>query len=70
MGHQLSSEYLQNKQGKGGGVPAASPMPKSDRENVESKRVSFSERNVVPFLVAIPSSFMEEEDDPLFLESK
>ena len=51
-------------------MPAASPMPKSDRENMESKRVSFSVRNVVPFLVAIPSSFMEEEDDPLFLESK
>ena len=47
-------------------MPAASLMPKSDRENVESKRVSFSVRNVIPFLVVIPSSFMEEENDPLF----
>ena len=50
-------------------MPATSSMPKSDRENVESKRVRFSVRNVVPFFVVIPSSFMEE-DDPLFLESK
>ena len=47
-------------------MPTAFSMPKSDGENVESKRVSFSVRNVVPFFVAIPSSFMEEEDDPLF----
>ena len=31
-GHQPSSKDLQNKQGTGGGVSAASPMLKSDRE--------------------------------------
>ena len=68
-GHEPNSKDLQNKQGTDGGVLTGSSMLKLDRE-IESVNVSLS---VVYFFtypfVAIPSLFMKEEEEPLFIES-
>ena len=62
--------YLQNKQENDNGAPAASPMPKSDQGIWRVKEsVSFSKECRI-FFVVIPSSFMEEEDDPISMESR
>ena len=62
--------YLQNKQENGGGAPTASPMPKSDQEIYRVKESVFFSKECHTFLVVIPPSFMEEEDDLIFMESR
>ena len=61
--------YLQNKQENDGGAPAASPMVKSDQGIWREKDLVCFSKECRTFLVVVPSSFMEEEDDPIFLES-
>ena len=61
--------YLQNKQENGGGALAASPMPKSDQGIWRVKESVFFNKECRTFLVVIPPSFMEEEDDLISLES-
>ena len=60
--------YLQNKQENGGGAPIASPMPKSDQGIKRVKESIFFSKECRTFLVVIPPSFMEEEDDPISME--
>ena len=38
-GHQPNSKVLQNKENTDGGIPVGSPMPKLDREKIESDNV-------------------------------
>ena len=53
--HQLVSMYLQNKQESGGGVPVASPMPKSDLKKLDrEKNMSFLINSVLPSMVSPP----------------
>ena len=61
--------YLQNKQENGDGAPAASLMPKSDQGIWRVKESIFFSKECHTFLVVIPPSFMEEEDDPISIES-
>ena len=68
-GHSDNDKDRKNKQGNDGGVPTTSPMLKSDREIEREKCVSFLVGYPMSFLVAIPSLFMKEEDDPFFMES-
>ena len=68
--HELANMYLQNKQENGGGAPAASPMPKSGQEIWRMKGSVFFSQESRTFLVVIPPSFMEEEDDPIYMESE
>ena len=49
-------------------MSAGSPMLKLDKE-IESVTVSLSIVYFPSLSVAIPSLFMKEEDDPLFMES-
>ena len=68
--HQPSDEDLQNIQGTSGGVSAASPILKSYREIWRVKYVYFSVRYPPPSSkVAIPSLFMKDEDDLIFMKS-
>ena len=62
--------YLQNNQENNGGVPATSLMPKSNDQGIwrVKELVLFSEE-CRTFFVVIPPSFMEEEDDPIYMES-
>ena len=62
--------YLQNKQENDGGAPAASPMLKSDQGIWRVKESIFFSKECRTFLVVIPPSFMEEEDDPISMESR
>ena len=62
--------YLQNKQENGGGAPAASPMPKSDQGIWRAKESVFFNKECRTFLIVIPHSFMEEEDDSMSMESR
>ena len=62
--------YLQNNQENGGGALAASPMPKSNEGIWRVKESAFFSEESHTFLVAIPPSFMEEEDDLLCIESE
>ena len=43
-------------------------MLKSDRENKESEYLYFSVGSIL-LRVVIPSLFMEEDDDPLFMDN-
>ena len=61
--------YLQNKQENGGGAPAASMMPKSDHGISRVKESVFFSKECRTFLVVILPSFMEEEGDPIYMES-
>ena len=61
--------YLQNNQENGGGEPAASPMPKSDQGIWRVKESVFFSEECRTFLVMIPPSFMEEEDDLIYMEN-
>ena len=61
--------YLQNRQENGGGAPNASPMPKSDQGIWRVKVSVFFSQECRTFLVVIPPSFMEEENDPISMES-
>ena len=61
--------YLQNKQENGSGAPAASPMPKSDQGIWRVKESVFFSKECRTFLVVIHPFFMEEEDDPISMES-
>ena len=58
--------YLQNKQENSSGVPAASPMTKSDQRIWREKDSVCFSKECRTFLVVVPPSFMEEEDDPIF----
>ena len=62
--------YLQNKQEKGSGGPAASPMPKSDQGIRRVKESVFFSKECRTSFVVIPPSFMEEEDDLISMESR
>ena len=62
--------YLQNKQKKGSGAPAAFSMPKSDQGVWRVKESVFFSKECRTFLVVVPPSFMEEEDDSIFVESR
>ena len=62
--------YLQNNQENGGGAPSASPMPKSNQGIWRVKESIFFSEESRTFLVVIPPSFMEEEDDPISMESR
>ena len=62
--------YMQNKQEKGGGAPAASPTPKSDQGIRRVKESIFFSKECRTSFVVIPPSFMEEEDDLIFMESR
>ena len=62
--------YLQNKQENGGGASAASPMPKSDQGIWRVKEYVFFSQVCHTFFGLIPPSFMEEEDDPISIESR
>ena len=68
-GHQPSRKDLQNKQGTGGSVSAAS-LILSQTEKSGEKVCQFINRVLENLPVAIPSLFMKEEDDPLFMESE
>ena len=61
--------YLQNNQENSGGAPAASLMPKSDQGIWRVKESVFFSEECRTFLVVIPPSFMEEEDNPIYMES-
>ena len=51
-------------------MPAASPMPKSDKGISRVKEsIFFNKECHTSFFVVIPHSFMEEEDDPISMES-
>ena len=56
---------LQNKQENNGDAPAASLMPKSGQGIRRVKELVFSSKECRTFLVVIPHSFMEEEDDSI-----
>ena len=62
--------YLQNKQENGGGALTSSPMPKSDQGIWRVKESVFFSKECRTFLIVIPPSFMEEEDDPISMESR
>ena len=62
--------YLQNKQENDGGAPAASPMPKSNQAIWREKESVFFNKKCRTFFVVIPPSFMEEEGDPISMESE
>ena len=61
--------YLQNEQENGGGAPAASPMAKSDQGIWRVRESVLFNKECHIFLVVIPP-FMEEEDDPISMESR
>ena len=61
--------YLQNKQENDDGAPAASPMSKLDQGIWRVKESVFFSKECHTFLVVIPPSFMEEEDDLISMES-
>ena len=60
--------YLQNNQENDGGAPAASPMPKSDQGIWRVKESVFFSEESRTFIVVIPPSFIEEEDDMIYME--
>ena len=60
--------YLQNKQENGGGVLAASSIPKLDQGIWRVKESVFFNKECRTSLIAIPPSFIGEEDDPIFME--
>ena len=62
--------YLQNNQENGGDVLVISPMPKSDQGIWRVKEIVFFSQESHTFLVVIPPSFMEEDDDPISTESR
>ena len=62
--------YLQNKQENNGGAPAASPMPKSNQGIRRVKESVFFSKECRTSFIVIPPSFMEEEDDPISMESR
>ena len=62
--------YLQNKQENDGGAPATSPMFKSDQRIWRVKESIFFSQERLNFFGLIPPSFIEEEDDPISLESR
>ena len=62
--------YLQNNQENSGGASTASPMPKLDQGIWRVKESVFLSEESRTFLVVIPPSFMEEEDDPISMESR
>ena len=62
--------YLQNEQENGGGAPAASPMAKSDQGIWRVRESVLFNIECRTFLLVIPPSFMEEEDDPISMESR
>ena len=61
---------LQNKQENGGGVPAASPMPKLNQGIWRVKGSVFFSQECLTLFGVIPSSFMEEGGGPLFMGSR
>ena len=61
---------MQNKQKNDGGALAASLMPKSDQGIWRVKESVFFSKKCRTFLVVIPPSFMEEEDDSISMESR
>ena len=60
--------YLQNNQENNGGEPTTSPMPKSDQGIWIVKESVFFSEECHTFLVMIPPSFMEEEEDSIYKE--
>ena len=62
--------YLQNKQENGLGAPASSPMPKSDQAILIVKELVFFRKECRTFFVVIPPSYMEEDGDPISMESR
>ena len=62
--------YLQNKQENDSGAPVASLMPKSGPRIRRVKESVFFSKECRTFLVVVPPSFMEEEDDSIFMESE
>ena len=64
------SMYLQNKQENGGGVPAISSIPNSDQGIWRVKESVFFSEECRTFLIMILPSFIEEEDDPISIESR
>ena len=61
--------YLQNNQENEDGVPVISLMPKSDQGIWRVKESVFFSEESHTFLVVIPPSFMEEEDDSIYMKS-
>ena len=61
---------MQNKPENGGGAPATFLMPKLDQGIWRVKESVFFSQECCTFLVVIPPSFMEEEDDPISMESR
>ena len=68
-GHGPGSKDLQNKQGTDSDVSVGSPMLKLDREKYRASMSVFQWCIFTYLSVAIPSLFMKEKDDPLFMES-
>ena len=62
--------YLQNKQENGGGAPAASLMPKSDKGIWRVKESVFFSKECRTFFGVIPSFFIEKGGGPLFMRSR
>ena len=62
--------YLQNKQENDGDAPAASLVLKSDQGIWREKESIFFSQECLTFFSLIPLSFMEEEDDPISMESR
>ena len=62
--------YLQKKQEHNGGVFAASLMPKSDQGIWGVKEFVFFSQERLTFFCLIPPSFIQEEDDPISMESR
>ena len=62
--------YLKNKQENSAGAPTASPMPKLDQGIWRVKESVFFKKECRTFLVVNSPSFMEEEDDPISMESR
>ena len=65
--HQPTNMYLQIKQENGGGALAASPMPKSDQGNLESKKISLFQSRMSYLLWCHLLLLMEEGRCLLFM---
>ena len=62
--------YLDNKQENDGDAPAASPMSYLDQGIWREKEFAFFSQECLTFLGLIPPSFLQEEDDPISMESR